>query len=890
MLKRLAITVLGLLGMFSVAQALQAATPAAPRALAVIITDYAFTPQVITVTVGSSVEWYHGGSAQHSVVFTDGSTSGPLNSDDTWTRTFTQTGTFAYHCGFHGSMSGSVVVLPPSGVEADVYVNTVRDGDPTPGGTLRYVLYFGNDSVDFAAQTTTLSVTIPAPASAPSATLDNVPVTPTINGSTLVFALGALAAGTAHQINLDVLLAANLSTSDQLSLTARIAAANPDPSPDNNYSENVVSLPAPDLNLWLHPDVDTSAFVAGERIGYLFEYANLSADALAPAIVFTLVVPAGTTFLSATLEHGETITPIAPGISGNARVFALGSLAAGESGAVHTYFALDANLAAGSAITLSGEIRCTDAELALDNNASSEVQVVSSNAPNVFIELGVSGDGEVHDAVSYRLVYGNRGPQTATNVLIRLALPNGLVGLDWGDTPTPTLRAGAYEWRVPALGPETSAEPLHVSAIISIGAVGTVTATASITHSAIEADPADNTASASSTNETLASPRFALPVGQVVGTNPRFVGLGHPGAQVSLFLSQTVGAPGQLLGIDTVDPDGNWMITASLQSVARGWHWVTATQTFEGRVSTVSGVANYVTDTLSLDTNTILRSGQAMGGFSADLGWSPEHTYTLSVRATACSAPLTPTLTVWHYREDGTQSGYREFAPTQVNTATGEMEFDFATPDRDTYFGITVEYFCPAVVSANALARNSGFIDDGRNFFNCITSLGANCQTPPPPPDPVRNCPDCRAIPRTPPRPRPTDPDGFVHDAVAVRSGARISQAILSNAIVTAVRQIAPGEFVPWNAAEYGQTNPQRTDATYRDGVQTLGYYSFLVPPGEYRIIATAPGYQAYESPTFAVTNALVTLHVPMQRTVGTTQRVALSAPGSSLYLPMVRR
>ena len=65
MLKRLGITLLGLLAMFAAVQTLQAATPAAPRALAVIITDYAFTPQVITVTLGSTVEWYY--HVQHTV-------------------------------------------------------------------------------------------------------------------------------------------------------------------------------------------------------------------------------------------------------------------------------------------------------------------------------------------------------------------------------------------------------------------------------------------------------------------------------------------------------------------------------------------------------------------------------------------------------------------------------------------------------------------------------------------------------------------------------------------------------------------------------------------------------------------------------------------------------
>ena len=74
------------------------------------VVDNAFRPAATTVPVGSAVTWTWNGSVQHNVTFDDGPAS-PTQGSGTFVRTFTQAGTYAYHCTIHGlAMSGKVTV------------------------------------------------------------------------------------------------------------------------------------------------------------------------------------------------------------------------------------------------------------------------------------------------------------------------------------------------------------------------------------------------------------------------------------------------------------------------------------------------------------------------------------------------------------------------------------------------------------------------------------------------------------------------------------------------------------------------------------------------------------------------------------------------------------
>ena len=80
---------------------------------AVTIANFAFDPATLTVTIGTTVKWTNQDSAGHTVTADDNSwSSGNLNQGDSYSHTFTQAGTYAYHCGVHPSMKATLIVSP----------------------------------------------------------------------------------------------------------------------------------------------------------------------------------------------------------------------------------------------------------------------------------------------------------------------------------------------------------------------------------------------------------------------------------------------------------------------------------------------------------------------------------------------------------------------------------------------------------------------------------------------------------------------------------------------------------------------------------------------------------------------------------------------------------
>lgn len=77
----------------------------------VSISDFAFHESEVFVTAGSEVTWTNEDGFAHSVVATDGSFfSESLDEGESFKTTFDTAGTFAYVCGIHASMTGTVVV------------------------------------------------------------------------------------------------------------------------------------------------------------------------------------------------------------------------------------------------------------------------------------------------------------------------------------------------------------------------------------------------------------------------------------------------------------------------------------------------------------------------------------------------------------------------------------------------------------------------------------------------------------------------------------------------------------------------------------------------------------------------------------------------------------
>jgi plastocyanin len=89
----------------------QPIAPAGATEVRVTISNFTFKPQALTIERGDTVRFVNSDDMVHTIVAGDGSfRSGALDTDDSFVRTFAQSGTITYFCGLHPFMKGSIVV------------------------------------------------------------------------------------------------------------------------------------------------------------------------------------------------------------------------------------------------------------------------------------------------------------------------------------------------------------------------------------------------------------------------------------------------------------------------------------------------------------------------------------------------------------------------------------------------------------------------------------------------------------------------------------------------------------------------------------------------------------------------------------------------------------
>ena len=84
----------------------------AGAAMEVKIDNFNFAPVTLMVTPGTTVKWVNHDDIPHTVVSEDKSTfkSKALDTDDSFSYTFTKPGTYTYFCSIHPKMQAKVVV------------------------------------------------------------------------------------------------------------------------------------------------------------------------------------------------------------------------------------------------------------------------------------------------------------------------------------------------------------------------------------------------------------------------------------------------------------------------------------------------------------------------------------------------------------------------------------------------------------------------------------------------------------------------------------------------------------------------------------------------------------------------------------------------------------
>lgn len=96
-----------------IALACSAASPAKNATIA--IDNFSFSPAVLYVSTGTTVTWTNRDDIPHTVVDSAHTfKSKALDTDDSFSHTFNEPGTYEYFCGLHPKMVGKIVVTAKS--------------------------------------------------------------------------------------------------------------------------------------------------------------------------------------------------------------------------------------------------------------------------------------------------------------------------------------------------------------------------------------------------------------------------------------------------------------------------------------------------------------------------------------------------------------------------------------------------------------------------------------------------------------------------------------------------------------------------------------------------------------------------------------------------------
>ena len=92
------------------------AAEAQNQTLAVAIDNFTFNPQTLTVKAGTTVTWTNKDDIPHAVAAVGKQfKSKVLDTDNSYSFTFTTPGTYAYFCSLHPHMTGTIVVEVATG-------------------------------------------------------------------------------------------------------------------------------------------------------------------------------------------------------------------------------------------------------------------------------------------------------------------------------------------------------------------------------------------------------------------------------------------------------------------------------------------------------------------------------------------------------------------------------------------------------------------------------------------------------------------------------------------------------------------------------------------------------------------------------------------------------
>ena len=449
------------------------------------------------------------------------------------TATITAPGTFTDTTPGNNSATDSDTLTP----RADVSIVKTGPSSIVAGTDITYFFTVANNGPS-DAQNVNLSDTLPSNTTFVSFVQNSGPTTG-----------GALPAGGTETFTLIAHVNPNTTAGTVLTNTANVSTTTTDLTPGNNSSTVTTSVGTQaDLSV-TNNDAPDPVFV-GNQLTYTIAFMNNGASD-AQGVSLSDVLPAGTTFVSATAPGGWTSTTPAVGGTGTVS-FTKATTTASEAGTFTIVVAASAS-AAGATLSNTATVSSSTTDPTPGNNSATTTTIVggvdlvlTNSDSNTTIAPG--------GTVTYALGYTNSGFTTATGVVLTETLPAGMNFLAADNTGWTQVGAtNQYTFAVGSVATGASGSVNFITHVVAVApaGLGTIANTASIaddsTHGT-DITPGNN--AATDTDTLNAAPDFTLtltddkaivPHGGSVAYTISYANVGNQNA-TGVFLTETLPA------------------------------------------------------------------------------------------------------------------------------------------------------------------------------------------------------------------------------------------------------------------------------------------------------------------------------------------------------------
>lgn len=377
---------------------------------------------------------------------------------------------------------------------------TASPSTTTPGGDLTYTITVINNGLGNAANVA-LTDAVPANTTFVSQAQNSGPAfavsgPPAGGTGTVTWTVAILASGQSATFTLIVRVSAGAANGSTVSNTANVGSTTSDPNPGNN-SVSTSTLISAVADLAVDMSAVPASIVSGNNITYTITVIN-NGPSNAQNVTLSDALPGDTTFVSQAQTNGPSFGFSTPAVgSGGSVIWNAATFATGASATFTLVIRTAANSTPGTTVvnTVVAAAASTDPNAANDS-ASTSTNV--NNPPDVALTMARSPEPVfVGDLLTYTITISNAGTGTATGVTLTDNLPAAVLFV------SATFSQGTHSLTgstlSAAVGTLSAGAVVNGTIVVRPTAPGIVSNFATVAGSTADSNPANNSATATST-------------------------------------------------------------------------------------------------------------------------------------------------------------------------------------------------------------------------------------------------------------------------------------------------------------------------------------------------------------------------------------------------------